>query len=106
MHEKDLHKERAHNIIRDTLRDKMKYDSFETKMITFVVQKTLPLPYLQANDIYHKRQQNNMYNLSIHSYPQNQVIMSVWSDGKRDSEDIASCIPEYCEENMTVREIS
>lgn len=100
-HEKKLHQVRAQSV-RDALKENMKNDSPESKVITFDLQKTLPLPHLQTNEIYYKRQLN-MYNLGIHSYPENQVVMNIWTEdeGKRGAEDIASCILEYCEANIT-----
>ena len=66
-------------------------DSHSLTVITFDLQKTLPTPHLQTNEAYHCRQLY-VYNLGIHSSPDNIGLMNLWSEneGKR-----GSCLHRY-----------
>ena len=66
-------------------------------VITFDLQKVMPVPLLSTNEAYYCRQLS-VYNLGIHSLSKDQVIMNVWSEivASRGADEIASCLAEYC----------
>ena len=79
------HRVRAGNIF-DNRKKCIRNADDRTKVITFDLEKTLPLPLLRTNEVYYSRQLC-LYNFGIHHYPEN--------EGKRGSEDVASCLLDF-----------
>ena len=66
-------------------------------VITFDLQKVMPIPSLSTNEAYYCRQLS-VYNLGIHSMTRDHVIMNVWPEttASRGADEIGSCLLNYC----------
>lgn len=64
--------------------------------LTFDLEKTLPTPHLNTNEVYYMRQLWT-YNLGIHHYPKDRAVMNMWHEGMagRGSTEIASCLYDF-----------
>lgn len=92
---------------RKKLKDAEKRSKQEPSFLcfTFDLEKTQPIPYLNTNVVYYKRQMW-MYNLGINTRHDNKGYMQVWTEtqGKRGSVEIVSCISEFLS-NMDISKI-
>ena len=96
--EKELHLRKA-----EKARKSLNNDSLAAKIddtldvITFDLQKTLPVPYLTTNEVYYKRQLS-VFNLGIHSTKTDTGHMYMWHEGiaSRGPNEIGSCLLDYC----------
>ena len=68
----------------------------DTLVISFDMQKTQPMPYIQTSVAFYKRQLW-MYNLGINNRATNKGTMCLWTEvqGKRGSNEVGSAILEY-----------
>lgn len=64
-------------------------------LITFDLERTLPLPHLNTGEVYYLRQLN-MLNFGIHAYQHDgeRVLMNLWYEttGARGSQEVTSCL--------------
>ncbi|KAJ8937236.1 hypothetical protein NQ314_011991 [Rhamnusium bicolor] len=89
----------------ETARSHMKNDFSEAKetngleVISFDMEKVLPLPRIPTNIVYYKRQLS-FYNEGIHSAKKNKAYSFVWKEGDAGSgaQEVSSCIKKYIED--------
>ncbi|KAL4713410.1 hypothetical protein ACJJTC_010395 [Scirpophaga incertulas] len=100
-------KKRMHLSQAETARSQMKADinlsktSEDIECITFDMEKTLPLPRLQTNLIFYKRQLW-FYNLGVHSGHTGQSYCYTWVEGVagRGAQEVGSCLMKHIRENV------
>ena len=94
----EMHKKRA-EYARKILKEKeLESRSPNSKLLclTFDLEKTQPIPYLNTSVVFYKRQMW-FYNLGINTRHDNKAYMCVWqeTDGKRGSNEVASSLNEF-----------
>ena len=72
-------------------------------LITFDLERTLPLPHLNTGEVYYLRQLN-MLNFGIHTYQHDgeKVVMNMWHEttGARGSQEVTSCLYHYMKHQL------
>ncbi|CAH1232326.1 unnamed protein product [Diabrotica balteata] len=98
--ERDQHialAQKASKLLKDYKNECVKPDSTGV-LITFDLERTLPLPHINTGEVYYLRQMH-MLNLGIHTYESGgeNVFMNMWYEtkGARGSQKVISCLYHY-----------